>query len=83
MQNFVMRALRDVERALPRHGLQDREGTALFTNNDGTPLTSQALDTLFKACLSDAGLDDRTLSQRPRSLGPSVGIGIGRNSPQR
>ena len=49
-------ALRDVELALLRHGLLEREGTALFTNDRGAPLTSQALDTMFKACLSDAGV---------------------------
>ena len=57
------RALRDVELALPRHGRQDRESTALFTNDDGTPLTSQTLDALFKACLSDAGVPRRSTAR--------------------
>ena len=57
------RALRDVECALPRHGLQDRESTALFTNDNGAPLTSQALDALFKACLSDAGVPTKSTAR--------------------
>ena len=50
------RALRDVELALPRHGRQDREATALFTTADGAPITSQAVDKLFKSCLASAGV---------------------------
>ena len=57
------RALRDVECALPRHGLHDREGTALFTNDAGSPLTSQALDALFKACLNDAGVPKKATAR--------------------
>jgi integrase len=50
------RALRDLELRLPRHGLQQREGTALFVNANGAPLTAVAVDKLFKACLSQAGV---------------------------
>ena len=57
------RALRDVEVALPRHGLQQREGTALFTTDAGAPLTSSAVDTLFKACLRDAGVPSTAVAR--------------------
>lgn len=49
------RALRDLELRLPRHGRQLREGTAMFVNEDGSPITSTKLDTLFKQCLREAG----------------------------
>jgi len=50
------RALRDVELCLPRRGLQQREGTALFTTDSGAPVTTHAVDNLFKACLERAGI---------------------------
>ena len=57
------RPVRDLECALPRHGLQGRESTALFTNDNGSPLTSHALDALFKACLSDAGVPKKSIAR--------------------
>ena len=50
------RALRDLELRLPRYGRQQREGTALFTRNDGSPLTAGDVDRLFKLCLQQAGV---------------------------
>ena len=50
------RALRDLELRLPRHGLQQREGTALFTTNDGQPLSASCVDQLFKTCLEQSGV---------------------------
>ena len=50
------RALRDLELRLPRHGREQREDTALFTRNDGRPLTTADVDALFKQCLSQSGV---------------------------
>ena len=63
------RALRDLELSLPCHGLQQREGTALFVNGGGQPLTCSQLDALFKRCISQAGLpDDSAARYSPHSF---------------
>jgi hypothetical protein len=49
------RALRDLELLVPRRGYALREGTALFMRDDCSPLRSSDVDTLFKACLAQAG----------------------------
>ena len=63
------RRLRDVERRLPLRGRHQREGTALFTTDAGCPLTSSALDTLFKSCLRRAGVpSNATARYSPHSF---------------
>ena len=54
-QICAARALRDLELRLPRHGRQQREGTALFVTENGQPLSTSSVDRLFKLCLSQAG----------------------------
>ena len=50
------RALRDLELALPRNGLAQREATALFVRRDASPLTCGDVDSLFKLCLQRSGV---------------------------
>jgi len=53
------RELCALELAKPLHGREQREGTALFTYADGTPLRSTEVDARFKRCLADAGVASR------------------------
>ena len=63
------RAIRDLELRLPRHGLLQREGTALFTTEEGQPLSSSYVDRLFKACLKQAGVpSDSAARYSPHSF---------------
>ena len=57
------RELRDLELRLPRNGLTQREGTALFTREDGSPITAANVDKLFKACLAGSGVARSTTAQ--------------------
>ena len=50
------RELRDLELALPRHGLQQREGTALFVRDDASPISCNDVDSLFKTCIAQSGV---------------------------
>ena len=57
------RELRDLELRLPRNGLTQREGTALFTREDGSPISAANVDKLFKACLAGSGVARSTTAQ--------------------
>ena len=50
------RAQRDLELCLPRHGREQREATALFTKDDGSPLSTANVDSLFKDCITQSGV---------------------------
>ena len=50
------RALRDLELRHPRHGLTQRETTALFVRDNGLPLSTANVDKLFKECLAGSGI---------------------------